>query len=237
MDCARGGLRREAKQRFRKQYREADLLATGLEVQTVMYRAPEVLFNEQDYGVAVDSWGMGLILAEVNGWRIHRVRPRHKEDCRKVLIGKLLGVFRLPATTDFMVRPRMTSAPHEHATIQWPHSILTALGEHGKNMLDGLLRWEPRYRWTAAGALAANFLHPEAMALTGRPADIAPSTTAMGLAGEASHAGFRHAWNIVSGCLSPDVLEWLRADPALQPNSEAWKDLGVTFTGTGTALA
>ena len=227
----------EAQQRFRKQYLDSELVATGLEVQTAMYRAPEVMFNEQDYGIQIDSWSIGLILAEVNGWITHRVRPRHIQDCRKLLIAKFLQLFRLPATTDLFRRPRMTSAPHEHATIRWPKTMLSALGEEGKHMLDGLLRWEPAHRWTPATALGAKFLHPEAMALTGRPADILPNTTAMGLAGEASHAGFRHAWNMVVGCLSPDVLDWLRADPILQPGSEAWKELGVTFGGTGTALA
>lgn len=227
----------EAQQRFRQQYRQQELVATGLEVQTVMYRSPEVLFNEQDYGIPIDSWSMGLILAEVNGWTSHRVRTRQSQEGRKAVIKKLLQLFRLPETSDLCSRPRMTSAPHEHATIRWNQAMLCALGEEGKHMLDGLLRWEPQYRWTAAEALAAKFLHPEAMALTGRPANILPSTTAMGLAGEASHAGVRHAWNMVSGCLSPDVLEWLRADPALQPGSEAWKELGVTFAGTGTALA
>ena len=212
-------------------------MATGLEVQTAMYRAPEVMFNEQDYGIHIDSWSIGLIFAEVNGWNTHRVRPRHIQECRKLLIAQLLQLFRLPATSDLFRRPRMTSAPHEYATIRWPKTMLSALGEEGKNMLDGLLRWEPAHRWTPAAALGAKFLHPEVMALTGRPADIPPNTTAMGLAGEASHAGVRHAWNMVAGCLSPDVLDWLRADSVLQPGSEAWKELGVTFEGTGTALA
>ena len=91
-------------------------------------------------------------------------------------------------------------------------------------MLHGFVRWE--HRWSPAAALECKFLHPEAMALAGRPADIPPSSLAKGLAGEASHKGSRHAWSIVAGCIAPDVLDWLRAEPALQMDSEAWKELG-----------
>ena len=48
----------QAQQRFRGQRSEAELEATSLHVQTVMYRAPEVLFNEHDYGVQIDSWSL-----------------------------------------------------------------------------------------------------------------------------------------------------------------------------------
>ena len=104
-------------QRHRKQYARKELEATGLELQTVMYRAPEVLFNEQDYGVCIDSWSIGLVLAEVNGWTVHRVRPRKKEDTRKELKTTLLRVFRLPEAPGFFARPRMNRPPHEHDTI------------------------------------------------------------------------------------------------------------------------
>ena len=43
-----GCMATQAQQRFRGQRSEAELEATSLDVQTVMYRAPEVLFNEQD---------------------------------------------------------------------------------------------------------------------------------------------------------------------------------------------
>lgn len=223
----------QAQQRFRGQRSPAELEATGLLVQTVMYRAPEWLYNEQDYGVQVDSWSLGLMLAEAKGWDHHRVRPRQK----KLLISRLLLLFRLPAADAHISRPRMFGPEQEHATIAWSKAIREALGENGADFLDGLLRWEAAHRWTPAMALHAKFFFPEAMALTGRPADMAPSITAMGLPGEREHAGARHHWNMLAGCIDPDVLQWLRAEPALRPGSEAWKELGVTFVGKGTALA
>ena len=35
--------------------------------------------------------------------------------------------------------------------------------------------------------------------------------------------------------MAPEVLQWLRADAALTPGSDAWKALGVVFTGGGTS--
>ena len=35
--------------------------------------------------------------------------------------------------------------------------------------------------------------------------------------------------------MAPEVLQWLRADVALTPGSDAWKALGVVFTGGGTS--
>lgn len=52
--------------------------------------------------------------------------------------------------------------------------------------------------------------------------------------GEAAWQGHRHPWNILVGCMAPEVLRWLRADVALTPGSDAWQALGVSFTGTGT---
>lgn len=206
-------------------------------MQTVMYRAPEVLFNEQDYGTPIDSWGIGLIMAEVQGWKEHRVRCRRKDDVRAEVVKTLLRCFHLAAAADLNIRPRLTGPPHEHYSIPWPDNMFVQLGMEGLNMLHGFVRWEPEHRWSPAAALECKFLHPEAMALAGRPADIPPSSLAKGLAGEASHKGSRHAWNIVAGCIAPDVLDWLRAEPALQMDSEAWKELGVTFHGHGTASA
>ena len=223
----------QAQQRFRGQRSAAVLEATSLHEQTVMYRAPEVLFNEHDYGVQIDSWSLGLILAEVNGWTTHRVKPRQK----KLLISRLLALFRLPTADAHIARPRMLGPEHEHTTITWSKAMREALGENGAALLDGLLRWEAAHRWTPATALHAKFFFPEAMVLTGRPADMTPSITAMGLPGDRVHAGVRHPWNILAGCVAPDVLQWLRAEPALRPGSEAWEQLGVTFSGKGTALA
>ena len=71
----------QAQPRFRKQFSQAELAATGLEVQALRYRAPEVLFNEQDYGIVIDSWSLGLIMAEAHGWTHHRVGARQKKNC------------------------------------------------------------------------------------------------------------------------------------------------------------
>eukprot|EP00918_Siedleckia_nematoides_P051321 GHVU01112341.1.p1 GENE.GHVU01112341.1~~GHVU01112341.1.p1 ORF type:complete len:430 (+),score=78.13 GHVU01112341.1:171-1460(+) len=49
------------------------------EVQTLWYRAPEVLFGEERYGALVDDWSIGCIMAEL--FRFHR--PTDKAGNRK----------------------------------------------------------------------------------------------------------------------------------------------------------
>jgi len=43
--------------------------------------------------------------------------------------------------------------------------------------------------------------------------------------------GKRHPWNLLAGDLSPELLNWLRADKSLQPGTAEFERLGVAFEG------
>ena len=61
----------KATSHHRRKFREGQL-NDGIDLQTIFYRAPEVLFGDQDYGAAIDCWSAGLVLAELAGCRFHR---------------------------------------------------------------------------------------------------------------------------------------------------------------------
>lgn len=54
--------------------------------------------------------------------------------------------------------------------------------------------------------------------------------------GMASLPGIRHNWNMLTGCLAADVLQWIREDPAFDTASGLWESFGVTFVGKGPTL-
>ena len=45
--------------------------------------------------------------------------------------------------------------------------------------------------------------------------------------------GYRHDWNIVTGHLAPEVLQWLRADPPLTAGTAEFGALGIAFGADG----
>ena len=54
--------------------------------------------------------------------------------------------------------------------------------------------------------------------------------------GNPAWKGNRHDWNIKVGEIAPEILEWLRADPALTPGTAEWAALGVQFTGKSNSV-
>ena len=52
--------------------------------------------------------------------------------------------------------------------------------------------------------------------------------------GEDKWTGERHWWNVLAGCLAPEILAWLLEDPAFLPGSAIWLSMNVCFSGRGT---
>ncbi|CAL1409117.1 unnamed protein product [Linum trigynum] len=135
-------------------------------VVTLWYRAPELLLGATDYGVGIDLWSAGCLLAEMFVGR--PIMPGRTEVEQIHRIFKLCGspaedywkIMRLP--TSF--RPPQHYKPtFQEAFKDFPASSLA--------LLSSLLSLNPSYRGTAASALQSQFFttNPLACELSGLP--------------------------------------------------------------------
>ncbi|KAI3963071.1 hypothetical protein MKW92_040809 [Papaver armeniacum] len=123
-------------------------------VVTLWYRPPELLLGTTEYGVAVDLWSSGCILAELFAGK--PIMPGRTEVEQLHKIFKLCGS---PAD-DYWKKKKLP-----HATIFKPqHPYKRCIGETFKSfpatalaLLDILLAIEPEDRGTASSALKSDF--------------------------------------------------------------------------------
>ena len=166
-----------------------------IKMQTMWWRAPEIFFDDGNFGVAADLWSCGLVLAELAGYNFHRGH-KTKHHLMKALFQQLgtphcqsiLALNSYPSDT-----PPVPRAP-------WPEAIFARIGSSGYELLDGFMQWDPSSRMTAAAALLHPFFEEGQLRLVG---------------GQPSYTGKRHEWNMMAGQMPHDVLMWLRADPGL----------------------
>lgn len=128
-------------------------------VVTLWYRAPELLLGSTDYGVAVDMWSVGCIVAELFAGKPIMAGRTEVEQMHKIF--KLCGSpsesywkeTKLPHATSF--KP---TQPYKRRLMEafkdFPHSALA--------LVDVLLSIEPEKRGTASTALKSEFFttHP-----------------------------------------------------------------------------
>lgn len=209
----------------REQLSNQELLKEGIEFQTLWFRAPEVLFGDQTYGFAVDSWSLGVVLAELGGFRFWKVAKtqRYTQVDYCVALFEQLGT----PTTD-----RLRNLPHWPALAPrfprkpWSGAVWSALGLPGVNLLEELLVFDPSLRMGVAAAAAHEFVLPERFGLGGRFKE----EWGFVLAASPSFEGARHPWNVLEGSVAPEVVRWLQGDPALLPGSDEHKALDISFT-------
>ena len=126
-------------------------------VVTIWYRAPELLLGTKHYTPAVDLWSAGLVLAEL--LESTPCLPGETPIEQLSLIVKLLG----SPTSDDLTALSNLGCPD---LIKWRRESLSSgradnIERRFLNQtttetitsLRGLLRWDPRDRWTAAEAL------------------------------------------------------------------------------------
>ncbi|KAA6411643.1 MAG: cyclin-dependent kinase 10-like [Lasallia pustulata] len=126
-------------------------------VVTIWYRAPELLLGTKYYTPSVDLWSAGLILAEL--LLSAPCLPGETPIEQLALTVKLLG----SPTPDDTAALSAMGCPE---LIKWRRESLASgradnlerrfLGQTSTetvNFLRGLLKWDPRARWTAAEAL------------------------------------------------------------------------------------
>ncbi|XVF15019.1 hypothetical protein REPUB_Repub09cG0113400 [Reevesia pubescens] len=135
-------------------------------VVTLWYRAPELLLGSTDYGVGIDLWSAGCMLAEMFIGR--PIMPGRTEVEQLHRIFKLCGSpseeywkrMKLPAS----FRPPQHYKPGYHESFgDFPNSSF--------GLLTMLLALDPSYRGTAASALQSEFFSssPLACELSGLP--------------------------------------------------------------------
>ncbi|XP_058097638.1 probable serine/threonine-protein kinase At1g54610 [Magnolia sinica] len=130
-------------------------------VVTLWYRPPELLLGATEYGVAVDLWSTGCILAELLAGK--PIMPGRTEVEQLHKIFKLCG----SPSEDYW---RTSKLPH--ATIFKPqHPYKRCVAEMFKDfapsalaLMDVLLAIEPAHRGTAASALKSKFFTTQPLA-------------------------------------------------------------------------
>ena len=123
---------------------------------TIWYRAPELLLGTKYYTPSVDLWSAGLVLAE-----LLQSSPCLTGDTpieQLSLIVKLLGS---PTSGDLsaltamgcpeLIKWRRESSSGRADNIE--RRFLADTSPETVNILQGLLKWDPSARWTAAEAL------------------------------------------------------------------------------------
>ena len=128
-------------------------------VVTIWYRAPEILLGAKNYASPIDIWSAGLVLGEL--LLSSPCLPGETNLDQLGCIVKLLG----SPTADDLVALSAIGCPE---LVRWRREGLPSgradnierkFGSFATaetlTMLRGLLRWDPRARWTAAEALGS----------------------------------------------------------------------------------
>lgn len=123
-------------------------------VVTLWYRAPELLLGATDYGVGIDLWSAGCLMAEMFAGR--PIMPGRTEVEQTHKIFKLCGT----PPDDYYKRLKLSTA------LKPPQTYKSCLRETFRNfpayslgLLSILLALDPAFRGSAASALQHDFFH------------------------------------------------------------------------------
>ena len=122
------------------------------EIQTLWYRAPELLLGAQTYTTSVDMWAVGCVIAEmVLGKALF---------CEKSEIGQLFVIFRILGTPNRS--HYLGSLPYYGSHLpQYSEPILTSLfsgvDDRLVSLIEGLIQLDPKDRLSANQALKSPY--------------------------------------------------------------------------------
>jgi serine/threonine protein kinase len=268
------------------------VLQEGIQLQTLYYRAPEILFGSTTFGVEIDAWSVGIIAAELAGFAFtnEKVTTVVSEAGYMRRLFQQLGT---PRCSVLQELPHWPSEPPRFKPAPWPAMVQKCFGTLGIAFLWELLTPTPSQRLQLREAAEHPYLQHDAFVLFVRPDGLehhpwlhslpelanrnchlleqyfankgcrgeasgqreqeVPDRRVQEVAGQCRGAGGgssreqaaasgmdttfsgkRHSWNLRVGMLSPDVLDWLRRDPAFIPGAAAHEALGLDFSGKHT---
>ena len=123
------------------------------QVQTLWYRAPELLLGSSEYSVSIDVWSAGLILAD-----LIKKAPLFRSNTE---MGQLAEIMKVLGTPNEAVWPGVTQLRNYSPTLpQYPrqdlHSVFPETDPLCLDILDKMLVLDPAARISAKQAL----LHP-----------------------------------------------------------------------------
>nr|GEU47746.1 probable serine/threonine-protein kinase At1g09600 [Tanacetum cinerariifolium] len=128
-------------------------------VVTLWYRAPELLFGATSYGVAIDMWSAGCILAELFIGRPIMPGRTEVEQIHKIF--KLCG----SPSEEYWTKAKLPHATSFKPQHPYDRRIVDTFQQHlppsALALLDNLLAIEPDARGTATSALASEFFTTE----------------------------------------------------------------------------
>ncbi|KAA8528009.1 hypothetical protein F0562_035122 [Nyssa sinensis] len=123
-------------------------------VVTLWYRAPELLFGATQYGVAIDLWSAGCILAELFAGK--PIMPGRTEVEQMHKIFKLCG----SPSEEYWRKSKLTDATSFKPQHPYKRRVAEAFKDFPSSalaLIDILLAIEPEKRGTAASALHSEF--------------------------------------------------------------------------------
>ncbi|KAF3440490.1 hypothetical protein FNV43_RR18774 [Rhamnella rubrinervis] len=133
-------------------------------VVTLWYRAPELLMGSTDYGVGIDLWSAGCLLAEM--FSGHPLMPGRNEVEQLHKIFKLCG----SPPDDYTKKLRLTTSFRTRYIPNY-EEVFSAFPSSSFGLLTRLLALDPASRGTAASALQNHYFSasPLACELSGLP--------------------------------------------------------------------
>ena len=165
-------------------------------LQTLPYRAPEVLLGSPTLHLASDVWSIGCILAELSGGR----PPWYGHSASNQLM-KIFAFKGTPSGQYWKTLPNYKETlPRWEATKELP-VWLRRLGESGAEVFDLCTEMEPVRRITAALASEHIFFDTSFLRLVPPPL------------GCTSWEGERGPFAMQDGNIGNDLCKWLQGDP------------------------
>ncbi|KAF1809756.1 cell division control protein 2 [Eremomyces bilateralis CBS 781.70] len=119
------------------------------EVVTLWYRSPEILLGGKQYSTGVDMWSVGCIFAEMC-----TRKPLFPGDSE---IDEIFKIFKLLGTPSEENWPSVSSFPDYKSTFpqwqrNWENPLVPGLDDHGLDLLDLMLAFDPSMRLSAKQA-------------------------------------------------------------------------------------
>jgi serine/threonine protein kinase len=112
----------------------------GIQLCTLQYRAPELLFGDLGFGFAVDSWSVGILMSELAGYFFTGKEATVKHASQAIL--RQLGTPVNPCIRGF---PNFDSTEMYNKK-PWPASVHLSLGRAGVKLLEKFLCMDPTAR-------------------------------------------------------------------------------------------